>query len=186
MWGLHTTMAHNSKWHSRVQIISWMNAFFRNHYSDVAMRAQQTYPTTNGGIWRRGKKSSFHWAGMIRASVFPLSFITCRPRQWIEFQKPINKGDVHSAWQLSQASVPLSFARAPSLLLFLSPFLLKCVGKERWKLKSGRERCERRKKKRRWDAFMLWLSFHWTDKGKHQGQEWMCFFLVTEWGFWGW
>lgn len=62
-------------------------------------------------------------------------FITSRPRQWIEFQKPINKGDVHSAWQLSQASVPLSFTHPPSLFFF--PFFCKMSGKREMKIKSG-------------------------------------------------
>lgn len=113
-----------SKWSAE------MNAFFRNHYSDVAMRAQQTYPTTNGGIWRRGvkKKKKFLSLSWHDKSVcISTPFITSRPRQWIEFQKPINKGDVHSAWQLSRASVPLSFTHPPSLLrlppsLFSFPF----------------------------------------------------------------
>lgn len=39
MWWLHTRMRHNGKWRSGRQIISRMNAFFRNHYSDVPMRA---------------------------------------------------------------------------------------------------------------------------------------------------
>lgn len=135
MWWLHTTMRHNSKWHSRVQIISWMNAFFRHHYSDVAMRAQQTYPTTNGGIWRREKKFlSLSWHD--KSVCISTPFITSSPRQWIEFQKPINKGDVHSAWQLSQASVPLSFAHPPSLLLFL-PLFSEMSRKKEMKIKSG-------------------------------------------------
>lgn len=161
MWWLHTEMRHNSKWHSRVQIISWMNAFFRSHYSDVAMRAQQTYPTTNRGIRRREKKFlSLSWHD--KSVCISTPFITSHPRQWIEFQKPINKGDVHSAWQLSQASVPLSFAHPPSLLLFL-PLFLKWAGKERWKLKVGRESWERRKgeeEMRRLHA-LAFLSLDW-------------------------
>lgn len=58
IWWLHTMAWHNGKWHSRVQIISCMNAFFRSHYLNVL--TQQTYPTTNEGIWRRrGKKVPF-------------------------------------------------------------------------------------------------------------------------------
>ena len=162
MWWLHTTMRHNSKRHSRVQIISWMNAFFRHHYSDVAMRAQQTYPTTNGGIWRREKKFlSLSWHD--KSVCISTPFITSRPRQWIEFQKPINKGDVHSAWQLSQASVPLSFAHPPSLLLLLPPFS-EMSRKREMKIKSGegelRERRKGAEEMRRLHAPAL-LSLDW-------------------------
>lgn len=163
MWWLHTTMWHNSKWHSRDQIISWMNAFFKNHYSDVPMCAQQMHPTTNGGIWRRGKKFlSLSWHD--KSVCISTPFITSHPKQWIEFQKPINKGDVHSAWQLSQASVPLSFALPPSLPPpSPSPFFVKWVGKERWKLKMGRKSWQRRKgaeEMRRLHALAL-LSLAW-------------------------
>lgn len=109
MWWLHTTMQHNCKWHSWVRIISRMNAFFRSNYSDVPMCTQQTHPTTNGGIWRKGGGVlSLSWHD--KSVCISTPFITSLPRQWIEFQKPINKGDVHSAWQLSQGNVPLSFA----------------------------------------------------------------------------
>lgn len=153
MWWLHTRMRHNGKWRSGRQIISRMNAFFRNHYSDVPMRATtKTHPTTNGCIWRRdgaveGGKEGRGEKGRGRKKFLSLSwhdksvcistpFITSHPRQWIEFQKPINKGDVHSAWQLSQAGVPLSFSPLlPFLLLppffFVVFFPLKWVGKER-------------------------------------------------------
>lgn len=124
MWWLHTTMRHNGKWHSWVRIISRMNAFFRSHYSDVPMHTQQTHPTTNEGIWRGvGGVLSLSWHD--KSVCISTPFITSLPRQWIEFQKPINKGDVHSAWQLSQGNVPLSFAPPPpppSLLLLLPLF----------------------------------------------------------------
>lgn len=147
MWWLHTTMWHNSKWHSRVQIISWMNAFFRNHYSDVPMRTQQTYPTTNGGIWRREKKFlSLSWHD--KSVCISTPFITSRPRQWIEFQKPINKGDVHSAWQLSQASVPLSFAHPPSLPPSSPSPFSEMSRKREMKIKSGEEELREKKRSR--------------------------------------
>lgn len=132
MWWLHTTMRDNGKWHSWVQIISRMNAFFRSHYSDVPTCTQQTHPTTNAGIWRRvgGVLSlSFH----DKSVCISTPFITSLSRQWIEFQKPINKGDVHSAWQLSQGNVPLSFAPPPPThtpASFLS-FLFSEISRER-------------------------------------------------------
>ena len=120
-----------------------MNAFFRNHYSDVAMHAQQTYPTTNGGIWRREKKFlSLSWHD--KSVCISTPFITSRPRQWIEFQKPINKGDVHSAWQLSTSQRP-TLIYSPSLPLFLPPFS-EMSRKREMKIKSGEG--ELREKKR--------------------------------------
>lgn len=122
-----------------------------------------------GGEGKKFLSSSWHDKSVCISTLF----ITSHPRQRIEFQKPINKGDVHSAWQLSQTSVPLSFAQTlphhqhhhhPSFSL---PLSLKWAGKE-MKIKGGEG-----EKKRRWDAFMLWLFFHWTDKGKHQDQGWM-------------
>lgn len=156
-----------------------MNAFFRNHYSDVAMRAQQTYPTTNGGIWRREKKFlSLSWHD--KSVCISTPFITSHPRQWIEFQKPINKGDVHSAWQLSQASVPLSFAHPPSLLLLL-PLFSEMSRKREMKIKSGEGELREKKRSRGDETPSCSGSpFIGTDKGKHQGQEWMRFFLLTE------
>lgn len=91
-------------------------------------RSNKTRPTTNGRIWRRdgeaggGRKKFLSLSWHDKSVCISTPFITSHPRQWIEFQKPINKGDVHSAWQLSQAGVPLSFSPILHFLLLLSPF----------------------------------------------------------------
>lgn len=198
MWWLHTRMRHNGKWRSGRQIISRMNAFFRNHYSDVPMRAttkrtpQQTdasggemgrlgggWGGREGGKGGREKKKFLSLSWHDKSVCISTPFITFHPRQWIEFQKPINKGDVHSAWQLSQAGVPLSFS--PLLPFLLLPPFFCCfffpwneLEKRERKIKSAGGRVEREEKEPRWDAFMLRLSFHWRDKGEHQGQESGC------------
>lgn len=131
------TLLQGSKWHSQVQIISWMNASFRPHYSDLTMHTQQTYPTTNWGIWRNGGGKKFLSLSWHDKSVcISTPFITSHPRQWIGFQKPINKGDVHSAWQLSQTSVPLSFAHPSCPPSFPSSFS-EISRKRKMKIKSG-------------------------------------------------
>lgn len=155
-----------------------MNAFFRNHYSDVPMRAttkrtpQQTDASGGEMGLGGGREGERGGAGEGEKKFLSLSwhdksvcistpFITSHPRQWIEFQKPINKGDVHSAWQLSQAGVPLSFS--PLLPLLLLPpffFLLFFFPEMSWKrerekeregekIKSAGERVEREEKEPR-------------------------------------
>lgn len=192
MWWLHTTMQHNGKWHSWVRIISQMNAFFRSHYSDVPTRAQQTHPTTNAGIWRGGGFLSLSWHD--KSVCISTPFITSLPRQWIEFQKPINKGDVHSAWQLSQGNVPLSFAPPtttttslyphPSLLLLLPLFWNKS-GK-RWKLKLGRKSWEKKRSRGDETPPCSGSPFIGAIKGKHQGQERMLGFFIFLFFFVNW
>lgn len=130
MWWLHTTAAHNGKWHSRVQMISWNECIFQKPLFGCGDARTTNVPHNKRRHLEEGgeKKKKFLSLSWHDKSVcISTPFITSRPRQWIEFQKPINKGDVHSAWQLSRASVPLSFTHPPSLprlppSLFSFPF----------------------------------------------------------------
>lgn len=95
-----------------------------------------------------GKKKFLSLSWHDKSVCISTPFITSRPRQWIEFQKPINKGDVHSAWQLSQASVPLSFAHPPSLPPSSPTPFSEMSRKREMKIKSGEEELREKKRSR--------------------------------------